>query len=78
MEIATLHVKVHAVGGARTTVVLNAKVVKMVVKMVVAENVMEVVISHVRVHVLVDVKMDVTLHVIIPAKMVAQVALIPV
>ena len=47
MEVAPLHVKVHAVGGARTTVVLSAKVVKMVVPLVVVEDVMEVVIQRV-------------------------------
>ena len=40
-------VKIHAVGGARTTVVLNAKVVKMVVPLVVVEDVMEVAIRRV-------------------------------
>ena len=44
---APLHVKVHAVGGARTTVVLSAKVVKMVVPLVVVEDVMEVAIQRV-------------------------------
>ena len=47
MEVAPPHVKVHAVGGARTTVVLSAKVVKMVVPLVVVEDVMEVAIQRV-------------------------------
>ena len=44
---APLRVKIHAVGGARTTVVLSAKVVKMVVPLVVVEDVMEVAIQRV-------------------------------
>ena len=47
MGTAPPRVKIHAVGGARTTVVLNAKVVKMVVPLVVVEDVMEVVIQRV-------------------------------
>ena len=44
---APLHVKVHVLEDARTTVVLSAKVVKMVVPLVVVEDVMEVVTQRV-------------------------------
>ena len=47
MGTAPPHVKIHVLEDVRTTVVLNAKVVKMVVPLVVVEDVMEVAIQRV-------------------------------
>lgn len=63
MGTAPPRVKIHVLEDARTTVVLSAKVVKMVVPLVVVEDVMEVAIQRVNQLVLAVVKVDVIQHV---------------